>query len=229
MDQPTPAAANLKARVFSRSAVTFFVSAVLLFLPAGSWRFWQAWLLLAIIYIPMIFSTWYFLKRDPALVERRLQNVEPVPEQKRIMRWARLIFLGGFLIPGFDFRFGWSRVPLWLTLLSQALVLVGYLSTYWVFQTNSFASRTIRVEKEQTVISTGPYRFVRHPMYTGVVLMMAFLPLALGSYRALAVFLLIIPLIVFRLLNEEKVLKKDLTGYADYCEQTRFRLVPFVW
>jgi protein-S-isoprenylcysteine O-methyltransferase Ste14 len=229
MGQSTPTPANLKSKVFIRAFVTLLFTALMLFLPAGSLRYWQAWVLIAIVYIPMIFSTFYFLKRDPALVERRMQSVEEVPEQKHVMRWARVIFLGGFLIPGFDFRFGWSHVPLDLAIISQAVVLVGYLSTYWVFTTNSFASRTIRVEKEQTVISTGPYRFVRHPMYSGVVLMMVFMPPALGSYWALPVFLLIIPLIVFRLLNEEKVLRQELAGYTDYCLRTRFRLVSFLW
>src|SRR5579863_4241403 len=176
---------SLKARVFLRAGVVFVFTALILFVPAGSFRYWQGWVILAIIFLPMVFSTFYFLKRDPALVERRMENVEPVAEQKRIMRWASSIFLCGLLIPGFDFRFGWSRMPVWLTVFSQFMVLAVYLGTYWVFRTNTFAARTVRVEKEQTVISSGPYRLVRHPMYTAALVMVVFLSTALGSYWAL--------------------------------------------
>jgi protein-S-isoprenylcysteine O-methyltransferase Ste14 len=212
-----------------RSAITFVIVALMLFVPAGSLRYWQAWVFIAVVFIPTTFSSFYFLKRDPALVARRLQSKEPVVAQKQIIKWATVIFLVGFLIPGLDFRFGWSHVSLWLTLCSQSIVLVGYLVTFWVFNTNSFASRIVQVEKEQKVISTGPYSFVRHPMYSGAVLMIIFTPLALGSYWALPLFLLLVPIIVFRLLNEEKILRQELDGYSDYCLHTRFRLIPLLW
>jgi protein-S-isoprenylcysteine O-methyltransferase Ste14 len=128
-----------------------------------------------------------------------------------------------------DFRFGWSHAPLWLTVLSQFFVFAGYLITLGVMKENSFASRTVQVEEGQRVISTGPYRLVRHPMYFGAVLMLLFTPFALGSWWALPGFLLVIPLIVLRLLHEEKMLRRDLPGYSDYCLRTRFRLLPLVW
>jgi protein-S-isoprenylcysteine O-methyltransferase Ste14 len=220
---------DLKTRLASRSAITFFVTAAMLFVPAWSFRYWQAWVFLALIFVPMVVSAFYFYKKDPQLVERRMQTAESVGEQQRIMKVAKLVFLAVFLIPGLDHHFGWSRVPLWLTIVAQVIVLVGYLITFWVFETNSFAARTVRVEAEQKVISNGPYRFVRHPMYFGVVLLLPFTPMALGSYWAVPGFVLLIPLIILRLLNEEKILREQLPGYAEYCLHTRQRLIPYVW
>ena len=220
---------HLKSRLALESAISLVVTAVLLFLPAWSLRYWQAWLFLGVVFLPMFVSAVYFYKKDPQLVERRMQTKESLGEQRRIMKVAKLIFLASILIPGFDHHFGWSHVPLWLTILSQALVLAGYLVTFWVFDTNSFASRTIQVESQQKVISTGPYRFVRHPMYSGGLLMLCFIPLALGSYWAVPGFLLLIPLVVLRLLHEEQVLREQLAGYSEYCLETQQRLIPLVW
>jgi len=174
----------------------------------------------------------YFYRHDPQLIERRLRRgwrQETVREQKLIMKFVPAIMLIAFLLPGLDHRFGWSHLPLWLTILSQALVLGGYLMIFWTWKSNSFAASTIRVEAGQRVISTGPYGIVRHPMYLGVDIWLLFTPLALGSYFGLPVFALLIPLIVVRLLNEEKVLRQELPGYVEYCLHTRFRLMPFLW
>jgi protein-S-isoprenylcysteine O-methyltransferase Ste14 len=150
------------------------------------------------------------------------------------MKFAKVIFFGAFLLPGFDFRLGWSRrsfgaVPLWLMILSGAIALAGYLMTYGVVAVNRYASRIIQVEKGQRVISVGPYRIVRHPMYFGAVISILFTPLALGSYWAVPVFALIIPVIVLRILNEETILRQELAGYDEYCLRTCSRLIPFVW
>ena len=195
---------SLTTRVILRSLIAVIFVAVLLFVPAGSFRYWQGWVFMAIVFVPMPVTSVYFMKRDPQLVERRLRTKEKISEQKTIVRWAQLVFFASLLLPGFDYRFGWSRVPLWLTILSQVFVFVGYVITLWVMKENGFASRTVQVEEGQKVISTGPYRLVRHPMYFGAVLMLLFTPLALGSWWALPGFLLVIPLIVLRLLNEEK-------------------------
>jgi protein-S-isoprenylcysteine O-methyltransferase Ste14 len=208
--------------------------AAMLFLPAGSLRFWQGWMFLAFIFIPATYFSWDLYKRDPQLMERRLQSKENLREQRLLVRSLRLFFFPAFLIPGFDYRFGWSRailgaVPLWLTLLSQALALVGLGLIFWVFRTNTFASRTIQVETDQRVISSGPYRFVRHPMYLGSIIMWLSIPLALGSYVAVPAFALLVPFYVVRLLHEEKFLRRELPGYSDYCQRTRFRLVPWTW
>ena len=182
----------------------------------------------------MVAASTYFSEHDPQLVERRLQAKEKIGEQKLIMKFAKLIFIVAFLLPGFDFRFGWSRrtfgaVPVWLMICSGAIALAGYLMTYWVMSANSYASRIIQVEKDQRVISIGPYRIVRHPMYLGGIISILFTPLALGSYWALPVFVLIIPVIVLRILNEEKILRQELPGYPEYCQSTRSRLIPLVW
>ena len=177
----------------------------------------------------MLIASPYFLKRDPQLVERRLQTKEKSSEQKTIIRVAQPIVFANLLVPGLDYRFGWSHVPVWLTILSDALVLAGYVITFWVMKENSFASRTIQVVEGQRVISTGPYRLVRHPMYFGAVLMLLFTPFALGSWWALPGFVLVVALILLRLLHEERVLNRELTGYPEYCLRTRYRLIPLVW
>jgi protein-S-isoprenylcysteine O-methyltransferase Ste14 len=225
---------SLKTRVIVQCLLTAVVTGGMLFLPAGTWKFWQGWIFLGFLLIPMMAASIYFTERDPQLVERRLQKKEKVGEQKLIMNFAKLIFLAVFLIPGFDFRFGWSRrtfgaVPVWLMILSGTLALAGYLMTYWVMSANSYASRIIQVEKGQPVISIGPYRIVRHPMYLGGIISILFTPLALGSYWAVPAFALLIPVIVLRILNEEKILRKELAGYSEYCQSTRFRLIPRVW
>lgn len=227
--KPMPTPRSLTTRLILRTLIFNIFLAAFLFIPAGSLRYWQGWALMALLFLPMPFTSAYFLKRDPQLVERRLRTKETISEQKTILRWAQWITFVSILIPGLDHRFGWSRVPLWLTILSEALVFAGSLFTFWVMKENSFASRTIQVEEGQRVISTGPYRLVRHPMYFGAVLMLVFTPLALGSWWALPGFLLVIPFIVLRLLHEEKMLLRDLPGYSEYCLRTRSRLLPLLW
>ena len=224
-----PRKMSLKARLIPRLFLGLIIVTAMLFIPAGSLRFWQGWAYLIVWFVPMLFAFGYFYKHDPQLIERRLRRKEEVHEQKLIIRFGFVTWLVGYLLPGLDHRFGWSHLPLWLTILSQAFVLGGCLMIFWVLKANSFAAATIRVEPDQKVISSGPYRIVRHPMYLGAGVMLLFAPLALGSYFALPVFTLFIPIIVLRLLNEEKVLRQELPGYPEYCVKTRFRLVPFVW
>jgi protein-S-isoprenylcysteine O-methyltransferase Ste14 len=220
---------SLAARLILRTVISVIIVAVFLFVPAGSLRYWQGWAFMALWFLPMLIASPYFLKRDPQLVERRLQTKEKSSEQKTIIRLAQPIVFVNLLVPGLDYRFGWSRVPVWLTIVSEALVLTGYVITFWVMKENSFASRTVQVVEGQRVITTGPYRLVRHPMYFGAFLMLVFTPLALGSWWALPGFLLVGVLIVLRLLHEESVLSRELPGYSEYCQQTRYRLIPLVW
>jgi protein-S-isoprenylcysteine O-methyltransferase Ste14 len=225
---------SLKSRLIVQGASVFFVVVALLFVPAGTLDFWEAWVFLAIFFIPMIIFSIYYYKHDRALVERRMQNREKVTEQKWIMGFAFLFFLLGLLVPGLDHRFGWTRrwiggVPLWVEIAAQALTLTGYLGTMWVIDVNRFAARTVQVERDQRVISSGPYGVVRHPMYSFALVMWLATATALGSYVALPFFALLIPVIVLRLLNEEKVLRRELPGYAEYCERTRYRLAPYIW
>jgi len=225
---------SLKLRAIRWLGITLAILAALLFVPAGSVRFWQGWAFLLLMAAFWIFFFVDLLKHDPKLVERRLQRREAQPEQKLFQKLFSFVFFFSFVVAGLDFRFGWSRawlgpVPVAFVVAGQALTAAGYWFVFWVLKTNSFAASTIQVETEQKVISISPYRFVRHPMYLGMVLTTVATPLALGSYVALPVYALLIPVLIFRLIHEEKILRRDLPGYAEYCQLTRFRLVPWVW
>ncbi len=220
---------NLKKKIVFRFILGLIVVGIILFLPAGSLRFWEAWIYCGVTFIPMFLAIAYFLKQDPGLLERRMKLREKEKEQKTIIKIASIIFFIGFLIPGFDYRYDWSNVPVALVIASDIFVFLGYLLFLFVLKENSYASRTIEVEQGQKVIMTGPYKIIRHPMYLGVILMFLLTPLALGSSWALIAFLPLIPLIVLRILNEEKVLVNELSGYKEYCQKTRYRLLPFIW
>ncbi len=225
---------SLQSKTVLRFLSVLILFAVLLFVPAGSWRFWQGWAWLAVCFIPNFFFFLYLSKHDPRLIERRMQYKEKLGAQTLIKAVGALIFFSSLLLSGLDYRFGWSHTflrpePLWLTLLSQGLVLCGFLLVFGVVKVNSFAARTIQVEAGQPVISTGPYRFVRHPMYCGLAVFLLATPLALGSWIALPGIALVIPVLVFRIHSEEKILRRELPGYTEYCLRTHFRLVPFIW
>jgi protein-S-isoprenylcysteine O-methyltransferase Ste14 len=210
------------------------VWAALIFLPAGTLRYWQGWTLIAVWSLTALLGVVYLYAHDPQLLERRLQAGEKLRAQRRIMRWLFVIWPLAMTAPGLDRRLGWSQkllmpVPLWLTVLSLALLVASLCWVFWTMKVSSFAARTIRVEPKQLVISSGPYRLVRHPMYLGIVVMELCMAPALGSFVALPIFALLVPLIVFRLINEETFLRQQLPDYAEYCLRTRFRLVPFIW
>jgi protein-S-isoprenylcysteine O-methyltransferase Ste14 len=225
---------TLRSRMLLRFFVGLCLVSALLFVPAGTWKFWQAWMFLATTFPSSLAVFLYLGKHDPALAERRLQSKEKIIEQRWIVRSVKSVAFLGALLPGLDHRFGWTRnafgpVPSWLVLAAQAIVVIAFWSVVWVISVNRFASRTIQVEPGQPVISSGPYHLVRHPMYTATLLMWLAIPIALGSYVALPAFALLIPFYVMRLLNEEKVLSRDLPGYPEYCLHTPSRLLPHVW
>lgn len=207
----------------------FAVLAALFFIPAGTTDFWQAWLYMAVLLVPMVLVAAYFLANDPGFLERRFKMREKEKVQRGIQKLGVPLFLAGFILPGLDNRYGWSNVPFEWVIAADALVLLSYMAIFWVFKTNSWAGRTIRVEKGQKVISDGPYGVIRHPMYVAVAVMFLATPFALGSYIALVPFALYLPLLVVRILNEEEVLKRELSGYTEYCKKVKYRLVPGVW
>lgn len=200
-----------------------------LFWPAGTFNYWQAWAWLATLFLPMGVSLVYLVKRDPALLERRTRTSETRPEQRLIIAASSIYFLVIFLLPGFDNRYGWSQVPVWLVILADLGVLAGYGLYILVLRTNSYASRVIEVEQGQQVISTGPYALVRHPMYLGMILLMVTTPLALGSFWAFLPSLGLPPLLAIRARDEEKLLIKELAGYREYTQKTRYRIFPGIW
>lgn len=202
---------------------------VFLFLPAGSFKFWEAWIYSVALFIPMITTLFYLAKNDPALLERRLRLKEKEEKQKIIVRLFRLPFILGFLLPGFDYRFNWSEVSPVLVVISNIMVFLSYFLVFLVFRENSYTSRIVEVENGQKVISTGPYSIVRHPMYLGISIMYLFSPLALGSWWTLLVFIFMPIVLIYRIFDEERVLLNNLPGYEEYCQKTRYRLIPFIW
>lgn len=223
------ATAGLRTKIITWFSAAFIVVALILFLPAGTLQYWQAWVYLGVLFIPVIFVTNYFMRRDPGLLERRMKAREKHEPQKKIQAFGGIIFFLGFLVPGLDYRFGWSFVPVPLVLAADAVVVLGYLIVFLVFRENSYTSRIIDVEKGQRVVTTGPYAIIRHPMYLGVTLMFVATPVALGSLVAVPVFLLMPVFLIFRIRNEEEVLSRELPGYADYCQRVKYRLIPWVW
>lgn len=203
--------------------------ALIIILPAGRWDYWQGWMYLATIFAPMFFVLAYFIKNDPALLERRLRTREKESAQRKIIALSYLYFLAAFILPGLDVRFGWSNVPAWVSILADMIVFGGYMIFVWVMTVNSYLSRTVEVDTDQKVVSSGPYALVRHPMYFGVSLLYMASPVALGSYWAIIPALVIIPLLVARIRNEEEVLLRELTGYTEYRQKVKYRLLPGVW
>lgn len=220
---------ELVKMVISRFVGALLVTMLMFFLPAGTFQYPEAWVFIGIIFIPMTLVLVYLLKNDTGLLARRMRLREKEAQQKRIVKLSYIPFVLAFLIPGFDKRFGWSHVPLAEVIVADVLVLLGYCLVFLVFRENRYASRIIEVEKGQSVIASGPYAVIRHPMYLGTLLMYVFSPLALGSYWAVLPGLLIIPVLVARILNEEKVLLQDLQGYQEYVQKTRYRLIPGIW
>lgn len=220
---------EFRTSVIVKAILAFDFLCVMFFLPAGTFLYWQAWVYMALLFIPMTFLLIYLLKHDPELLVRRMKMKEKEMTQKRLIIISWVFFAAAYIIPGFDVRYGWSNVPLWVVIIAEILVLAGYLIVVAVFMHNSYASRIIEVTKGQKVISTGPYAIVRHPMYTAIIIMYLASPLALGSYWAFLPALITPVIIIPRLLNEEKILKKELKGYAEYTHKVRYRLIPGIW
>ena len=207
----------------------FVLIGLLLFLPAGTLHYFGAWLFLGVLFVPMLIMGAVMLIKAPALLEKRLQNKEEEATQKGVVAVSGLMFLGGFLLSAFDYRFGWSCVPLWLTFSASAIFLAGYGMYAEVMRENAYLSRTVEVQDGQKVISTGLYGVVRHPMYLATLLMFIPMPLILQSFWGLIPMAIYPVAIGIRILNEEKVLTEGLEGYAEYKARVKYRLIPFIW
>lgn len=220
---------RLKKKIVLAYILFTFIVFLLLFVPAGSLAFWEAWIYYFILIGSSILLTTYFWKVDPQLIERRMRRKEAVKEQKVIQLGNMVLFIAGFVIAGLDHRFGLSHIPINIVLLSDVMILFGYFIIFIVLTENTYASSIIQVEKDQQVISKGLYAIVRHPMYFGGLIMFLFTPIALGSFWAFIPFAIMPYTIILRLLNEEELLLKELTGYEEYCKKVRYRLIPFIW
>jgi len=218
----------IKKMIIRFSFVPLFIMGFTL-LPAGTFNYWQVYLYFGVLLLPMVFVLRYFMKNDPRFLERRTQISEKEKEQK-LIQWLNLsIFIAAFIIPGLDRRFGWSDVPVEIIIITNIVILGGYLIIFNVFKQNSYASRIIEIDQGQKVITTGLYSIIRHPMYIGVLIMYMPTPLALGSYWGLIPMSILPVALAFRIINEEKVLRENLPGYMEYCQKTRYRLIPYIW
>ncbi len=223
---------NLCVRAFRSSLFGALTMAALLFLPAGTLNYWQASVFMAVFVSASAVITVYLAIRDPRLLERRLRTgpaAEKETSQKIIMSLAMIGFIALLVFPAFDHRFAWSPVPPYVSLIGDALVAIGFLLVFFVLKANTYGASTIQVAEDQKVISSGPYALIRHPMYAGSFPLIISTPLALGSWWGLSALIVLIPALIWRLLDEESFLRKNLPGYLEYTANVRYRLVPYVW
>ena len=216
-------------RANNMSIATALITGALIFIPAGSLRFWNGWLFLAVFFVPWFFSIFYLGVKDPELLKKRSNLKEKNRTQMSIQVISFIIYIVMLVIPGLDHRFGWSRIPVLLIWLSAAATLAGFIMCIIVMRQNSYASRVIEIQDGQKLIDTGLYSFVRHPMYLSLIILFVFSPLVLGSFFGLILAVLIPTLLVIRILNEEKVLREGLPGYREYAQKVRYRLIPLIW
>ena len=222
---------TLNRKAFRGFLFLLLVMAALLFIPAGTLDYWQAWTFLAVYFASSLAITFYLMKNDPKLLERRMSagpTAEKETTQKIIMFFASLGFIGLIIFPAIDHRLAWSHMPPYAALAGDVLVVLGWLAIFFVFKENTFTSATIELAPDQKVISTGPYAFVRHPMYAGGIVMLLGVPIALGSWWGLLVIVAMMPALIWRLIDEEKFLARNLPGYVEYQKKVPYRLIPLI-
>ncbi len=220
---------KLIIRALTKFIIGLVLIGALLFLPAWTFKYMGAWLFIALLFIPMLIMGIVLLIKAPELLEKRLNAKEKQKAQKGVLALSGLMFPIGFVLSALDFRFGWSKVPLWLVIVASVLFLTGYALYAEVMRENAYLSRTVEVQKGQKVISTGLYGVVRHPMYLATMFMFLPLPIILGSFWGLIPFAIYPVVIIIRIINEEKVLTAGLDGYAEYKKKVKYRLIPFIW
>ena len=223
----------MDTKLFRQALIKFAAGLLLvgamLFIPAGSVKYWQAWLLICILFIPMFIAGLIMMKTSPELLRKRLNAREEEGEQKEVVLFSGLMFLAAFVLAGFNWRFGWIPLPKAVSYIAAVVFLLAYALYAQVLRENEYLSRTIEVQENQTVIDTGLYGIVRHPMYMATVLLFTAMPLVLGSLISFVIMLSYIPIIAKRIRNEEQVLEKGLTGYSEYKQKVKYRLIPFIW
>ena len=223
----------MDGKLLSQAVVKFLAGlllvGLLLFLPAGTLDFWQAWVLLGILFIPMFAAGLVLLKKNPELLAKRLNAKEEQAEQKEVVLFSGLMFLAAFILAGLNRRFSWIVLPAWMTYAAAAVFLLAYALYAEVLRENTYLSRTVEVQENQKVIDTGLYGIVRHPMYMATLFLFLSMPLVLGSVISFIVMLAYIPIIATRIRNEEQVLEEGLEGYAEYRKRVKYRVIPFVW
>ena len=220
---------KLAIRALIKYLFGLFFIAALLFLPAGSLGYGNAWLFLGLLFIPILILGVVLLIKAPDLLEKRISAKEKEDTQKGVVAVSALLFVAGFVVAGLDFRFGWSNVSAWCVIVSSVILLISYALYAEVMRENAYLSRTIEVQENQTVVDTGLYGIIRHPMYAVTLWLFLAIPVVLGSWWALLCFAPYVAVIVIRIRNEEKVLVEGLAGYSDYIKRVKYRILPFVW
>ena len=223
----------MNKELFIQAITKFFagliIVALLLFVPAGSIRYWNGWLFIGVLFIPMFIAGLVMMRKDPELLKKRLNAKEKQAEQKAVIAFCGVIFASAFVVAGLNYRFGWIVMPAWKVAVATVIFLIAYVLYAEVLRENRYLSRTIEVQKDQVVVDTGLYGVVRHPMYAVTVFLFLSMPLILGSPFSFAIMLEYIPIIMKRIRNEESVLMKELKGYGVYCLKVKHRLIPFIW
>ena len=220
---------DLLIQSLTKVSLGVIILGLLLFLPAGSLRYWQGWLLMGILFVPMIIAGFVMLAKNPELLRKRLNAKEEEKEQKLVVALSGQIFIAVFLVAGFNWRYRWIMLPDWAVWVAAGLFLIGYLLYAEVLRENTYLSRTIEVQENQKVIDTGLYGIVRHPMYMATIIMFLAMPLVLASPISFVIMLLYLPLIAKRIKNEESVLEEGLEGYKEYKSRVKYKVIPFIW
>lgn len=220
---------KLLVKALMKFLIGLLLVGVLLFAPAGTFDYINGWLFIGLLFIPMIFLGIVLFIKAPALLEKRLDAKEDENTQKGVVALSGILFIGGFVIAGLDFRFGWSHVPTPVIIVAAVILLISYALYAEVMRENAYLSRTVEVQANQTVVDTGLYGIVRHPMYAVTVWLFLSIPVVLGSWWSLLCFVPYVAIIVVRICNEEKVLEAGLEGYSEYKKRVKYRLMPFIW
>lgn len=223
----------MDAKLFGQAIIKFtsglVLVGVLIFLPAGSFEYWQGWLLMGILFIPMFIAGLVMMKKSPELLRKRLNVKEEEKEQKMVILFSGIMFFAAFVVAGLNYRFEWMVLPAWVSYAAAVVFIAAYVLYAEVLRENAYLSRTVEVQQDQKVIDTGLYGIVRHPMYMSTLLLFLAMPLVLGSVISFVIMLAYISIIAMRIGNEEKVLEEGLQGYSEYKKKVKRKVIPFIW